>query len=239
MRGEFATVWLVSGVALCLRPFPRVCTCAPVPRCTSWQRRLVSSVTRSPVWIASVSSAWSRRPIHRSRSGAARSASTSFGGEVGDDRAVEPFGRDRDHPAISAACSGWRRAAYRNIEWIAASLALRVLGLLARWYSRWSRNAAINGASRSSSSSLDGCLPVRSLREAEQQPEGVSVGGDRVWADAFLVDQPAGEERLERRCQRGHRRGPVERSRRSAASASNSGAADKYQNVAAGSTCPR
>ena len=68
---------VVSGVARCLRPFP-------------WHRRArrcrgarpgsagaVSSETRSPVWIARVSSAWSRRPIQRSRSGAASSASTS------------------------------------------------------------------------------------------------------------------------------------------------------------------
>ena len=34
-----------------------------------------------------------------------------FGGEVGDDRAVEAFGRDGEHAAISAACSGWRSAA--------------------------------------------------------------------------------------------------------------------------------
>ena len=46
------------------------------------------------------------------RSGAASSASTSSVGEVGDGRAFEPFGRDRDHAAISAACSGWRNAAY-------------------------------------------------------------------------------------------------------------------------------
>ena len=43
----------------------------------------------------------------------------------------------------------------------------------------------------------------------QQQPEGVAVGGDRVRADPLLVDQTAGEERLERRRERGHRRSPA------------------------------
>src|SRR5215207_3910114 len=104
------------------------------------------------------------------------------------------------------------------------------------------------------------------LDEAEQQPEGVAVGGDRVRAGLALADKPPGEERLHRRGQRTHRtalraraarrrraRSPVanrnarsraprpspRRSRRSAARPSSSGAADRYQYVAAGSTCPR
>ncbi len=62
---------------------------------------------------------------------------------------------------MSAACSGWRSAANRNSEWIAASRALRVRALLPRSCSRWSRNAAISGASRSAMSSWLGGLPVR------------------------------------------------------------------------------
>ena len=46
---------------------------------------------------------------------------------------------------MTAACSGWRRAAKRNSEWIAASRALRVRALLPRSCSRWSRNAPISG----------------------------------------------------------------------------------------------
>ena len=43
-----------------------------------------------------------------------------------------------------------------------------------------------------------------SLREAEQQSERVTVGGDGVGTAAPLGDEALGEERLERRCQGGH-----------------------------------
>ncbi len=69
-----AVVAVVSGVIRCFRPFPRQLTCAPVPRCTSPMVRPVSSVTRSPVWQASVSRVRSRRPVQVAWSGAASSA---------------------------------------------------------------------------------------------------------------------------------------------------------------------
>jgi hypothetical protein len=50
--------------------------------------------------------------------------------------------------AMSAACSGQRRAACENSEWIAASRLLRVVTELPRSCSRWSRNAPTNDASR-------------------------------------------------------------------------------------------
>jgi hypothetical protein len=62
---------------------------------------------------------------------------------------------------MSAACSGWRRAAKLNREWIAASLALRLRIVLPRSRSMWSRNALITGASRSVKSSRHGTAPVR------------------------------------------------------------------------------
>jgi hypothetical protein len=43
------------------------------------------------------------------------------------------------------------------------------------------------------------------LREGQQEPEGVAVGGDRVRAGLSLPDQRFGEERLKRRSQRVHR----------------------------------
>jgi hypothetical protein len=46
----------------------------------------------------------------------------------------------------SAACSGWRSAAKRNSEWIAARRVLRLRALLPRSCSRWSRNAPTSGA---------------------------------------------------------------------------------------------
>ena len=59
-----------------------------------------------------------------------------LGGEVGDDRAVEAFGRDGEHAADQRGVLGVRNAAKRNIEWIAARRALRVRGLLPRSCSR-------------------------------------------------------------------------------------------------------
>lgn len=61
---------------------------------------------------------------------------------------------------MTSACSGCRSAAYRNSEWIAASRAFRVRGLLFRSRSRWSRNAVIRDESRSLTSSALGALPV-------------------------------------------------------------------------------
>ena len=42
------------------------------------------------------------------------------------------------------------------------------------------------------------------VREAQQQPERVAVGGDRLRAGVALGDQTVGEERLERGRERGH-----------------------------------
>ena len=86
-------------------------------------------------------------------------------------------------------------------------------------------------ASRSAKSSREGGLPVRDCSEAQQQPDGVAVGGDGVRAGLALLEQPVGEERLQGGGERGHRGStfPIIGSSRSAASASSSGAADRYQ----------
>src|ERR1035441_8256776 len=67
--------------------------------------------------------------------------------------------------------------------------------------------------------------------ELQQEPERVPVGGDGVRAGSSLA---LGEERLQGGRQRGHDRVPADRSSRSAARAISSGAADRYQYVAAG-----
>jgi hypothetical protein len=61
------------------------------------------------------------------------------------------------------------------------------------------------------------------VREGQQQPEGVPVGGDGVAAGLQLGDQPLGEEALEHGGKRGHRVPRGMDSRRPAASASSSG----------------
>ena len=59
--------------------------------------------------------------------------------------------------------------------------------------------------------------------EAQQQPEGVTVGGDGVGAGAALAGQPVGEERLQSRRECGHGRAPKRLSRRAAANSISSG----------------
>ena len=48
--------------------------------------------------------------------------------------------------AIKCGVFGWRSAAKRNSEWIAARRVLRLRALLPRSCSRWSRNAPTSGA---------------------------------------------------------------------------------------------
>ena len=78
--------------------------------------------------------------------------------------------------------------------------------------------------------------PLR--RIAQQQPECVSVSGDRARASVLLVDQPLNEERLECRGERGYDRAPSSPSRRAATSSSSSGTACRYQYVCSGLACP-
>ena len=63
---------------------------------------------------------------------------------------------------------------------IAARRALRVLTLLPRSCSRWSRNAAISGGVEVVDLELGRLLAGRCVREGEQQPQRVAVGGDGV-----------------------------------------------------------
>jgi len=155
------TVWLVNGVARSFRPLPWHLTCGPMSRCRSAAVSEVSSLTRRPVWTATTSSAWSRRPIQVERSGLASSASTSsLVRKETSARSKRFWGMDRTR-SIDPACSGCLSAAKRNREWIAARRALRVRTLLRRSPSRCSKKAAIVEASRSAKSSLDGVIEVR------------------------------------------------------------------------------
>ena len=74
---------------------------------------------------------------------------------------------------------------------------------------------------------LAGVLAAAVGGEVQQQSPGVAVAGDRVGAGTALADQPAGEERLQRRGERGHRGPPG--ARRAAASSISSGTASRYQ----------
>src|SRR3954453_16642898 len=85
---------------------------------------------------------------------------------------------------------------------------------------------------------LTGLFAGAVLRVAQHQPPGVTVGGDGIGAGMGLVDQPLGEERFQGRGEVAHEPAPMPRSRRSAARASSSGTAERYQKVWAGLVCP-
>ena len=134
-----ATVCTVSGVTRSFRPLPWQRTCAPESRHTSAIRKPSVSETRKPVCAVRTSHAWSRRPSRVVRSGAASNASTSPGvRKLTSVRSVRLTGMARMR-WIRCACSGWRIAAKRNIERMAASRAFRVLTLLPRSHSRCSK----------------------------------------------------------------------------------------------------
>ena len=193
---------------------------------------MVSSEARSPVWTASSIQAWSRRPVRVDRSGAARRASVSVAVRNVTIVWSARLGGMARTRSMSAACSGWRRAAKLNREWIAASRALRVRIVLPRSRSMWSRNALITGASRSvNKPAWHGAGALGG--EAKQQPDGIPVGGDRVRAGAPLGDQPLGEERLHGGGDRGHRGAPGA-AEPAGGFGEQSGEALRYQYVSAG-----
>src|SRR5882724_5851605 len=76
---------------------------------------------------------------------------------------------------------------------------------------------------------LAGLLAGAVLRVAQQEPPAVAVGGHGVGAGVALAGEPAGEERLQGGGESAHEAAPSPVWRRSAARASSSGTADRYQ----------
>ena len=83
-------------------------------------------------------------------------------GEVGDEVAFGPLGRDGEHPLDGSGVFGVVQGEVGDNEWMAASRLLRVATLLFRSPSRWPKNAVMSGASTSAMSRAAGVLPVRS-----------------------------------------------------------------------------
>jgi hypothetical protein len=89
----------------------------------------------------------------------------------------------------------------------------------------------MTGAVRSAKPSRYGGVAARSAAKLSSSLSVSPVGGDGVRAGPALAGQPLGEERLHRRCGRGHWGSPGSglRLRRRAASASSSGVPVRYQ----------
>ena len=116
-----------SSEILSFRPLPCQTTWAPgLVAEMSAQVSAVTSETRGPLVTMTSISRWSRRPVHVLRSGLASSASTSAWLRWATTFWLAFLGRMASTRAIDQACSGWRSAAWRNSEWIAASRRLRV-----------------------------------------------------------------------------------------------------------------
>jgi hypothetical protein len=128
----------------------------------SAQVTAVTSETRGPLVTMTSISRWSRRPVQVLRSGLASSASTSASLKWQTTVWLAFFGRTASTRAIDEACSGWRSAAWRNSEWIAASRRLRVWAVLCRVCSSAARKPVTISASRSATSRSLGRMPVRS-----------------------------------------------------------------------------
>jgi transposase InsO family protein len=199
--------------------------------------RLQSSETRSPVWIAVMSGAWSRRPSHVSRSGAARSASTSAG-EVGRDGVLGSFVGDRENALNQRRVRGFavggvaEHGTDRSEARVASPHGVATLVFEVVQEPADQRSVEIGEIE------LGWLCAGLGVGVGEQQTERVAVGAHGVRAGVQLAVESFGEERLQDRSERGHWSAPswsalwwsaLSGSRRCAASAISSGAADRYQ----------
>ena len=226
-----ATVSLVSGVMRCLRPLPvaaDVRAGAEVDVAAGQGRSARRPAARSGRRAGSDRVVAAAEPGAAVRGGEQR---VDLGlGEVADERAVVALGRDRQHPldrarvlgvaqrGVAVEASGSRRAGRCGS---AALLPRSVRG------GPGTRRSAARRGRRGRARWAD--LPVALRGEAEQQPERVAVGGDRVRAGVALADQPSvknacsvGASAVIARLRDGARRRPP-------ASSSSSGAACRYQ----------
>ena len=164
----------------------------------------MSSEMRSPVWTARVSSAWSRRPVHLR--GRGRPAARRLRVRSREQPALVAFDRDREHSLDDRGVFGMvqRGVAEQGVD--RGQPGVAGARAVAASCSRWSRNAAISGASRSAMSRRGRFLPGPGVRVLSSSLERVAVAGDGVRAGVALRDEPVGEERLQRRRERAHGR---------------------------------
>ena len=150
-------------------------------------------------------------------------------GEERDKRLVKALGGDRENPLDCGGVLGvlergvFEQRADRREPGVASPDAVRAVVL--EVVEKRADQRGVEVVYLQQAGLLGGVL----RGEREQHPQRVAVGSDRVRAGFSLVDQSVGEERLQRRCEQTHRAPSSKRSSRSAASASSSGAACRYQ----------
>ena len=195
----------------------------------SRMRRPVSSETRIPVWTASSSRAWSRRPVQRDLSGLASSASVSAAVRKHTRARSARWGRDGENASYQrrvlgvAQRSEAEERAHRGQPGVAAGDAGAPLVL----------EVVQEGADHRGVQVTEGELGGRRagpvVHVDQQHPPAAPVGRDGVRAGVLLEHEPLGEERFEGRGEEAHRPSSKASSSPRAARPSSSGVADRYQ----------
>lgn len=196
----------------------------------SSQFRLVSSVTRRPVWTASASHGLVPSSFPAFRIRCRQQGVDLLAGQERDGPLVEPLGRDVQDPLDEQGVFGvleggvGEQGADRGQADVAGSGA--VAALLFQMVQGRGDHVRVQVVPVQLRRRGSGPMPD----EAEQEADRVAVGGDGAGAGLSLAGEAFGEERLQGRCDQGHVQAAFRMpSRRAAASASSSGAADKYQ----------
>lgn len=149
--------------------------------------------------------------------------------EVGDERALVALGWDLDHTRDRLGVLGvaQRGVAVERVDRCQASIPRA--GSIASLILEVVEESADQRRVQVAEVKLAGLLAGLALREAQQQPQRVAVGGHGARAGVSLGDEPVYEKRLERRGERAHDQPSSIPSSRCATSASSSGAACRYQ----------
>jgi len=153
-----------------------------------------------------------------------------FRGQVVHDGPVAALGRDRQHPLDHRGIVGGVQRGVaeqrpdRGQPGVAGAHAVAPLGLQVGQERHDQSGVQVGDVQ------ANGLLAGRVRRVGDQQPQAVAVGGDGVRAGLALTAEPVGEEALQDRGERAHRRAPYPAfSSRSAAASSSSGVACRYQ----------
>ena len=128
------------------------------------------------------------------------------GGQEGDDPLVGPLGRDRQHPLDERGVLGVAQGGVAEQRADRGQPHVAGPGAVAPLVLEVVQERADRGGVQVGQVELGGHLAGALVHEGEQQPQGVAVGGDGVRAGLALLDEPVGEERLQRRGDRGHDR---------------------------------
>ena len=149
--------------------------------------------------------------------------------EVGDGVALVALGRDRHHPRDRVGVLGMleRGETVERVDRPEPRVAGP--GAVAPVLFEMGEERADQRRVEIVDVQLEWLLAGLLVREGQQQPERVAVGGDGLRAGVALGDQPLGEERLQRGRERGHESTSGSCSRRRLISSSSSGTASRYQ----------